>query len=131
MSSIFNDELAQARHKFLTNIGKITQLGVINNAASIAFNTHKGRKAYLEGYTTDEIKGYTLLFPELQAYIDKYRTREGFWRWSQSLPLKMKRLVHQYSVVFLVTIFEAFIGDVLLIVFKNRPECLSSEKIIT
>lgn len=130
-ASEFKTELEEARDRFYTGTGRIAQLRVVNDYARIAFDIHKGRTEYLKDHTSANIREFVDLFPELQSYVDRYGTREGFWRWSRSLPRKVRRLVYQQLVVFLVTIFEAFINDVLLLVFRKEPRCLSGERNVT
>ena len=127
-SSTFKIELDKAKDRFLTGEGRITHLELLAEYAHIAFDTHKGRTKYLKGYTTDEIRRYAGVFPDLQAYVNRYGPHEGYWRWSRSLPRKVNRLLYQHLVVFLVTILEAFIEDVLLLVLHEQPKCLSSRE---
>lgn len=77
------------------------------------------------------MKGYADTFPDLKPYIDRYGPREGYWRWTRSLPRKLNRLLYHQLLVFLVTIFETFIADVLLVVFHREPRCLSTGKTIS
>lgn len=129
--SSFKMQLDKARDRYWTGSGRIAQLSLFTDYARIVFDTHRGRTDYLRDYTTDEIRGYTDVFPELQAYIDKHGPREGYWRWSRSLPRKVNRLLYHQLVVFLVTIFETFIADVLLLVFQKEPRCLSSGRTLS
>ncbi len=124
----FEAGLERARDSFTTSTGRIAALGLFTDYARMVFNIHKGRADFLKDYTSDEIRGYTYLFPDLQAYIDKRGPREGFWRWTRSLPRKVNRLLYQQLIVFLVTILETFIADALLLVFLNEPRCLSSSR---
>lgn len=129
--SQFRTELEKARDRFHTGTGRTAQLRAVSDYARIAFDTHLGRTLYLKEYTSDEITEYVDLFPDLKGYIDRFGAREGFWRWSRSLPRKVKRLIYQQLLVFSITIFEAFINDALLLVFLREPMCLSSERNIT
>lgn len=128
---VFKDELDKVLEGLLTNIGRIWQLSMLTDSSYISFGTQVGRKEFLQYHTVDLIRDSAEVFPDLQEYIDKYGPREGFWRWQRSLPRKVNRLLYKQMVVFLVTIFEAFIGDVLLITFRTEPRCLSSEKNIS
>jgi len=130
-SSTFKVELGNTRDKFLTGTGRIAQLSLFTGWADTVLGTDRGRTKYLEHRTTEEIKKYADVFPDLQLYTKQYGPREGFWRWSRGLPRKVNRSLYQHLLVFLVTIFEAFIEDVLLLVFDKEPRCLSSGREIS
>jgi hypothetical protein len=126
--SEFRIELERARDRFYTGTGRIIQLSFFADYAPIVFRTYRGRMKYLSDFTAEKIKDFTEAFPDLRAYTNKYGPREGLWRWMSGLPRKANRLLYQQLVVFLVTIFEAFLQDVLLLVFRREPRCLSSGK---
>lgn len=130
-SSVFKTELEKARDRFLNANVRILELTFFTGYARIVFGTDEGRTNYLKRHSVEEIKGYANGFPDLQGYVDRYGPREGYWRWSRSLPRKANRLIYQQSLVFLITVFEAFIADALLLVFLKAPRCLSSEKVVT
>lgn len=129
-SSSFEVQLNEARDKFQTGLGRIVQVSTFTIYARIVFGTHKGRDNFLRDYSTEQIRGFIAIFPDLQEYIDKHGPREGYWRWTRSLPRKTNRLLYQQLVVFLVTIFEAFIADILILVFRKEPGCLSSGSVM-
>lgn len=131
MKSTIEEELEQAAERLNLNTGKITHLWLLNVGARMTFGIDRGRREYLEGCTNEEIEGYALAFPDLQKFVEKYGTREGYWRWAKGLPLKVKRLVNQLSIVFLVTAIEGYLGEIIMIAIKNRPECLRCDKTIT
>lgn len=115
-----------AMKKFHVNLGRAAQLTIL-----VEFPvTSRSRAEALGGFTADEIREIAEMFPEIQPYIAKYGPREGYWRWFRSLRRKLKKLVYQQSLVFLVTIFEAFVEDVLRAVFQREPRCLSSSRTI-
>ncbi|HUU63673.1 MAG TPA: hypothetical protein VMX96_07140 [Dehalococcoidia bacterium] len=131
LTFVFKDELEKVLNGLLTNIGRIWQLSTLAGSSDITFSTYLGRKEFLKHHPVDKIRGYAETYPDLQEYIDKYGPREGFWRYERSLPRKVNRLLYKQMVVLLITIFEAFIGDVLLITFRAEPRCLSSGKNIS
>ncbi len=131
MRSSIREELEEAEERFYINAGKITQLWILNIGARVTFGTDRGRKEYLKDSTNKEIEGYARAFPNLQKHIEKYGVREGYWRWARGLPLRVKRLVNQLSIVFLVTVIEAYLGEITMIAIKNKPECLGCDRTIT
>lgn len=126
--SQFKTGLKKTLDRYKIGSGRITQLSLFTVFARMVFLRGESRAEFLSHYTTDEIKGYASGFPDLQPYIKKYGPREGYWRWSRSLPRKVNRLLFQQLIVFLITIFETFIEDILLLVFSKEPKCLSSER---
>lgn len=131
MNSTVKEELEEAEERLLINVGKINQLWVLNIGARLTFGTNRGRKEYLKDSTNKEIEEYAGAFPDLQKYIEKHGVREGYWRWARGLPLKVKRLVNQLSIVFLVTAIEVYLGEITMIAIKNKPECLRCDRTIT
>lgn len=61
--SSFKMQLDKARDAYWTGSGRIAQLSLFTDYARIVFDTHRGRTDYLRDYTTDEIRGYTDVFP--------------------------------------------------------------------
>lgn len=131
MRGSVKEELEEAEERLLINVGKINQLWVLNIGARLTFGTNRGRKEYLKDSTNKEIEEYAGAFPDLQKYIEKHGVREGYWRWARGLPLKVKRLVNQLSIVFLVTAIEGYLGEITMIAIKNKPECLRCDRTIT
>lgn len=129
--SVFETELDKVKNKFLTASERILDLTFFTGYSSIVFGTHAGRTEYLSNCSVESIKVQADGFPDLQGYVGKYGPREGYWRWSRSLPRKANRLIYQQSLVFLVTVFEAFIADASLLVFLKEPKCMSSERVVT
>jgi hypothetical protein len=128
---VFKTELESVRDRFLNANLRILELTFFTGYAPIVFGTHEGRTEYLKGHSIEDIKERANAFPELRGYVDRYGPREGYWRWTRSLPRKTNRLIYQQSLVFLVTVFEAFISDALLLVFRKEPRRLSSGKIVS
>jgi len=127
----FKDELSKAKDKFHIETGRMAYIRAVSREFSRISPTHEGRKEYMKGYNSKEIMEYVGLFPDLRGKIDKYGEREGFWRWSRGRTSTIRRLIYQQLLAFSITIFEAFINEVLLIVFKNEPKCLCCEKQVT
>jgi len=126
----FKAGLDRANDRFLTGSGRIAGLTLFTDYARIVFDIHRGRSEYLKDYTSEEIRDYADIFPDLTPYIDRYGPREGYWRWTRSLPRKLNRLLYHQLLVFLVTIFEAFVADALLVAFRREPKCLSTGRTI-
>lgn len=131
MRGSVKEELDGAEERFYINMGKITQLWILNIGARASFGTDRGRKEYLRDTTNKEIEGYAEAFPDLQKYMEGHGVREGYWRWARGLPSKVKRLVNQLSIVFLITTLEDYLGELTMIAIKNKPECLGCDRTIT
>jgi len=130
-SSNFELELHSALHRFHTNLGRVAYFCLLAANTRFAFNTYLGRAAFLKDFDRKSVSEYTIIFPDLEHYMNKYGTREGFWRWTRSLPRKISRLIYQQSLVFMVSNLEIFIEDIAFRIFTIRPKTLSSGRTIT
>ena len=129
--SEFKSEVDKALDRFYTGTGRITQLSFLSQYTRTLFTKDKSREEFLQDLSEDEIEMFADAFPDCTPYVSKYGPREGYWRWSRSLPRKSNRWLYQQLVVFLVTIFEAFLEDVLLATFRKEPRCMSSDRNIS
>ena len=129
--SEFKSEVDKVLDRFHTGTGRIMQLSFLSQYTRTLFTKDKTREEFLHDLSKDHIEMFSDSFPDCAQYVDKYGPREGYWRWSRSLPRKSNRWLYQQLLVFLVTIFEAFIQDVLLATFCKEPRCMSSDRNIS
>jgi hypothetical protein len=121
-------DLKSSIDKFSTNLGRIPQLIILVDFPP----SYESRAETLEQITADKIRGWAHLFPDLLPYVNKYGPREGYWRWFRSLRKKLRKLLYQQLLVFLITSYEVFIEDVLRAVFRQDPRYfMTSQKTVT
>lgn len=124
-------ELEKALDKLNDGEVRILQLLLVSTLTPVVVGTNVGRLKFLEGVTRQEIDSTAELFPELNRYMGKYGPREGYWRWARSQPRKLNRLLYQLAVVYVVSLFEVLIEDVLHAIFLQEPRALSSSKTVS
>jgi len=115
--SEFKSEVDNVLDRFHTGTGKIVQLSFLSQYTHTIFTSEQTREEFLRDLSKDHMERFADSFPDCAQYVSKYGLREGYWRWWRSLPRKSNRWLYQQLLVFLVTIFEAFIQDVLLAIF--------------
>lgn len=126
----FKEQMELALKKFHIGTGRIAFMRIISQNLINPFYVEEGRKKFLEAHYS-HIQENIQLFPDLLDMKAQYGEREAFWRWARGIKNKGKALIFQQLVVITIAIFEAFISEVLLIVFTREPKCLCCDKQVT
>ena len=116
--------LERTTDRFKANLGRVPQL-----IRFVEFPPHdRSRAEILAGLTSDEIRGWAYTFPDMLPYIEKYGPRDGYWRWFKSLRPKLKQMLYQQSLVFIMSSFEVYVKDAVKLVLQHVPTCLTPDR---